>query len=76
MTKAEIINAAIAKGQTVTIATYLRRIPVKAKHVKSWADAGYEFFKTESNGATIMIAGQKNGKPVYECIDGAKVFAA
>lgn len=62
-------------GVTVTVATYLRATKVKAKHRQQWRDAGYEFFKTEANGANVMIAGQKGGKPYYLCIDGAKVTA-
>jgi hypothetical protein len=76
MTLADKINEAIAAGKTVTISTYLRVTPVKAKHVKAWAEAGHAFFKTDSKGATLMIAGQSNGKPRYECIDGTKITAA
>lgn len=75
MTKAKIINDAIASGKTVTIATYLRVTKVKSKNVKDWADVGYPFFKTDSKGATLMIDGQSQGVPRYTCIDGAKVYA-
>ena len=76
MTLAEKINAAIEAGKTVTVTTYLRSVPVKAKHVKAWKDAGYDFFKTSEKGATLMIDGQKQGKPRYSCIDGTKIIAA
>ena len=76
MTLADKINAALDANKTVTIATYLRVIPVKAKHREAWAKAGFPFFKTDSKGATLMIAGQANGKPRYECIDGTKITAA
>lgn len=75
MTLTEKINAAIDAGKTVTIATYGRVINVKAKHCKVWKDAGYDFFKTDSKGASLMIDGQSKGKPRYSCIDGAKVTA-
>jgi hypothetical protein len=76
MTLAEKINAALDANKTVTIATYLRVTSVKAKHRKAWADAGHAFFKTDSKGATLMIAGQSKGQPRYECIDGTKITAA
>jgi hypothetical protein len=76
MTLADKINAALDANKTVTIATYMRVTPVKAKHRAAWAKAGFQFFKTDSKGGTLMIAGQSNGKPRYECIDGAKVTAA
>ncbi len=75
MTLADKINQALDNGLSVTVATYLRATKVKAKHRQQWRDAGYEFFKTEANGANVMIAGQKNGKPYYLCIDCAKVTA-
>lgn len=76
MTLAEKINAALDAKKTVTIATYMRAMNVKAKHREAWDKAGFPFFKTDAKGATLMIAGQSNGKPRYECIDGAKVTAA
>ena len=76
MTLADKINAALDAKKTVTVATFMRIVPVKAKHRDAWAKAGYEFFKADSKGATLMIVGQSNGKPRYVCIDGAKVTAA
>jgi hypothetical protein len=70
------INAAIAKGMTVTVATAYRVVPVKAKHVAAWAKAGHDFFITDSKGMTCMIDGQRKGAPVYVAIGGAKVTAA
>jgi len=75
MTLAEKINAALDANKTVTVATYMRVVPVKAKHRAAWKSAGYEFFKTDSKGATMMIDGQSQGKPRYVCIDGTKVTA-
>lgn len=76
MTLAEKINAALDAKKAVTVATYLRAVTVKAKHRETWAKAGYEFFKTDSKGGTVMIDGVTKGKPRYACIDGAKVTAA
>lgn len=76
MTLADKINAALDAKKTVTIATYMRIVRVRAKHRKAWADAGFPFFKSDSKGATLMIDGQSQGKPRYVCIDGAKITAA
>lgn len=75
MTLADKINAALDANKTVTVATYLRVVNVKAKHRKVWAEAGFPFFKTDANGATLMIDGQSQGKPRYACIDGNKITA-
>ena len=76
MTMTDKINAAIEAGKTVTVHTYTRRVTIKQKHVKSWADAGYPFFKTDEKGANLMIDGQSKGKPRYACIDWCRVTAA
>ena len=76
MTLADKINAALDAKMTITVATYMRIVPVKAKHRDAWAKAGFAFFKADSKGATLMIDGQSQGKPRYVCIDGAKVTAA
>ena len=76
MTIADKINEALDAGKAVTIATYFRSVRVTAKHRAVWRAAGYEFFKADSTGATVMIDGQSNGKPRYACINGAKITAA
>ncbi|MGA1677592.1 MAG: hypothetical protein ACO377_14345 [Pseudomonadales bacterium] len=76
MTLADKINEALDAGKAVTIATYLRSVRVTAKNRAVWRAVGYEFFKTDSTGATLMIDGQSNGKPRYACIDGTKITAA
>ena len=76
MTTAEKINEAIKAGKTVTVATYLKVVNVKSKHVAAWEAAGHQFFKADAKGATMMIDGQSNGKPRYVCIDGARITAA
>jgi hypothetical protein len=76
MTLADKINAALDAKKTVTVATYTRVTNVKAKHREAWAKAGFNFFKADGNGATLMIDGQSKGKPRYVCIDFCKVIVA
>jgi hypothetical protein len=76
MTLAAKINEALDAGKAVTITTYLCSVRVTAKHRAVWRAAGYEFFKTDSTGATVMIDSQSNGKPRYACINGTKITAA
>jgi hypothetical protein len=76
MTLIEQINAALDKKMTVTVATYGRVINIKSKHRAAWSNVGFEFFKTDSTGAPVMIEGQSKGKPRYACISGARVTAA
>jgi len=75
MTMIEEINAALDANKTVCITTYAKSIQVKAKHRAQWLQAGYEFFKSDSKGAPMMIYGQSQGKPRYACFSGAKVTA-
>jgi hypothetical protein len=70
------INAALDAGKTVTVASYLRVTSVKPKHRATWRAAGFEFFKTDADGAALMIDGQSQGKPHYSRIGGNKVTAA
>ena len=76
MTLADKINAALDANKTITVATYMRVVNVKAKHRAEWAAVGFDYFKSDSKGATLMIIGQKNRKPFYACIDFARVTAA
>jgi hypothetical protein len=69
------INAAIDSGHMIQISTYLRHTRVTAKTRKSWRKAGFEFFKTNADGHTVMIEGQSKGKPRYVLISGAKIQA-
>jgi hypothetical protein len=76
MTLAEKINAALDAGKTVKVATMTRVVPVKAKHRDAWRNAGFEFFKSDADGATLMIEGQTKGAARYACIDFARVTVA
>jgi hypothetical protein len=76
MTLAQKINTALDAGKTVTIATYTKVLTVKPKHRQAWRNAGFEFFKTDATGATLMIGGQSKGRPRYVCIDWCKITAS
>jgi hypothetical protein len=68
------IEAALAKGMTVVIATAWRKTAIKAKHVTAWGNT--PFFKTDARGMTRMIARTSRGEPVYDIIDGCKITAS
>lgn len=73
MTKTETLNAAIAKGQVVTVASYTRAFTVTPRTAKSWTAAGYPFFMTDHEGATRMITRTRKGKPIYDIIDFCRI---
>ncbi len=74
-TLADKINAAIDTGHMIQITTYLRQTRVTAKTRESWRKAGFEFFKANPDGQSLMIEGQSKGKPRYVLISGAKIQA-
>ncbi len=75
LTLADKINAAIDTGHMIQITTYLRQTRVTAKTRESWRKAGFEFFKANADGQTLMIEGQFKGKPRYVFISGTKIQA-
>ena len=75
MTLAEKINAALDAGKTIQVTTYLKAKRVKAKHRAMLDAEGFQFFKTDSKGGTVMVDGWSKGQPRYVCIDGAKITA-
>jgi hypothetical protein len=74
-TLADKINAAIDTGHMIQISNYLRVTRVTAKTRESWRKAGFEFFKANADGQTLMIEGQSKGKPCYVLISGNKIQA-
>ena len=74
-TLADKINAASDTGHMIQITTYLRQTRVTAKTRESWRKAGFEFFKANADGQTMMIEGQSKGKPRYVLIGGNKIQA-
>ena len=74
-TLADKINAAIDSGHMIQVSTYLRHTRVTAKTREGWRKAGFEFFKANAEGQTMMIDGQSKGKPRYVLIGGCKIQA-
>lgn len=74
MSKADKINKALANGCTFYVTTYLKSWKITKKTAASWSDAGHPFFKMDGS-ACLMIEGQKQGRPRYACVDGAKIVA-
>jgi hypothetical protein len=70
---AKKLNEALDAGKVVTVSTYTRHTPVKAKHRDAWRKAGFEFFKAGENGSLYMIAGQSKGRPRYDHIGFCRI---
>ena len=74
--KLSAINESSANGNTIYITTSLKQWKIRPDHVTAWSGAGYEFFKIDGNGSISMIARTRNGKPIYDCIDGCHITIA
>ena len=75
LTLADKINSALDTGHMIQITTYMRCTRVTAKTREGWRKAGFEFFKANADGQTLMIEGQSKGKPRYVLIGGTKIQA-
>lgn len=68
MDLAEKINDHLDAGKTVTIATRAVSTTIAPKDRAAWRAAGHEYFRTDKDGATLMIGRVARGKPRYDCI--------
>lgn len=74
-TLADKINAKIAGGMTVYVATYGRitKIHKRFKAVRYWAAAGHDMFKMQGNTLCMIGGYRKDGSPEWVSAQGARI---